>query len=75
MPDTPRPFGRTYTRAEIEAIEAQVHAVDPLLVEAADDQDIAMIRWHLSLDPIERLRGAWGMAEALGRFRVVGSGR
>jgi hypothetical protein len=47
---------------EYDRLRDLVEKADPLLVEAIDDVDVAMLQWGLSLLPWERLRAS---AEAL----------
>jgi hypothetical protein len=46
----------------------QVASLDPLLVEAADEVDLGLIRWSLSLSPVDRLRSCSRAAAALARL-------
>jgi hypothetical protein len=48
---------------------ARVREIDETLVLAAEDQDTELIRWYLSLDPVERLRRGVRNGEALARIR------
>lgn len=61
-----------YTPEALARVEARVRHADPLLLQAADEQDLDLLRWHLRLDPLERLRAAWDMAHALGQLRPQG---
>lgn len=47
----------------------QIRRLDPLLVEAADDVDLELLRWFQSLSPLERLRACSRATSTLGRFR------
>jgi hypothetical protein len=53
----------------VEQLYAHVRALDAELVLAAEEQDTELIRWYLTLDPIERLRRGVRNGEALGRLR------
>ena len=44
---------------------------DPLLVEAVDDVDLALLEWSLSLSPWERLEASSKSLRFLSAFRRV----
>jgi hypothetical protein len=46
----------------------QVARLDPLLVEAADEVDLGLLRWSLSLTPGDRLRSCSRAAAVLARL-------
>lgn len=63
------PVRRTPERyAELERVVAER---DPELVAAVAEVDWTLLRWSLSLSPLERLRAASRAASALTRLRHV----
>jgi hypothetical protein len=66
--------GGTYSGAVIEAVEEMVRRADPLLLEAAEDCDLGLIRWFLTLTPEERMRYAASTAHTLRSARPVSRG-
>lgn len=58
-------------RQAYDPIRAFVARVDPELVRAVDDVDVALLEWGLSLSPWERLRAASGALQTLSKFRRV----
>ena len=59
-----------YTRCvDLAKIRAAVAAVDPLLVKAADEVDVTLIRRTLAMSVRERLDVATRTTRALTRFR------
>ncbi|MFQ5667414.1 MAG: hypothetical protein ACE5I7_13435 [Candidatus Binatia bacterium] len=56
-----------------ERLRRQLEATDPLVVEAADEVDVALIDWALSLSPWERLRASSEALDFLSRFHRVTS--
>jgi hypothetical protein len=58
---------------EYERLCAVVERADPLLVQAVEDVDIALLQWGLSLSPWERLRASSGALRFLSTFHRVAS--
>lgn len=52
-----------------DELEQAISAVDPELVEAAREIDRTLLRWSLSLTPLERLRACSRTAATLARLR------
>jgi len=63
-----RRLGTPYSSDVVASMEKRVAEIDPLLLEAANDQDVTLIRWHLQQAPLDRLLASWQAASALGRF-------
>lgn len=55
--------------SEYDRLRNLLIAIDPLLVEAADDVDLTLIQWALSLTPWERLRASSETLAFLSSFR------
>ena len=56
----------------LRRLRALVFAADPLLLEAVDDVDRALVAWALALSPRERLRACTNAGRALyGRRRAA----
>ncbi|MCB9701150.1 MAG: hypothetical protein H6711_04620 [Myxococcales bacterium] len=53
----------------IAVIEARLAALDPDIVQASYEIDLSLLRWSLSLTPLERLRSCTRSARALARLR------
>jgi hypothetical protein len=58
---------------EYERLRALVERADPLLVQAVEDVDLALLQWGLSLSPWERLQASSGALRFLSTFRRVAS--
>jgi hypothetical protein len=56
------------TRAQIAELRRRLAQEDPLLLEAADEVDRELLRWMLSLTPLQRLDVASKASGALARF-------
>lgn len=50
-------------------LEQRLASIDPELVAAADEVDLSLLRWSLSLTPLERLRVCTRTADSLERLR------
>jgi hypothetical protein len=50
-----------------------MRSIDPLILAAAREVDVALIDWALSLSPTERLRACTRATAALGRFADAAS--
>lgn len=61
MPASPAPT--------VDELERAIAADDPELVEAAREIDRTLLRWSLSLTPLERLRACSQAAATLARLR------
>jgi hypothetical protein len=59
----------------LPGILEKVARLDPLLVEAAADVDIGLLRWSLSQTPRQRLRSCSRAAATLARLGRAASGR
>lgn len=53
----------------LEAIERDLAERDPELLAAVSEVDLSLVRWSLSLSPIERLRVCTRNTRALDRLR------
>ena len=53
----------------LEAIERDLAERDPELLAAVSEVDLSLVRWSLSLSPIERLRVCTRNARVLDRLR------
>jgi len=58
---------------QYERLCALVEKADPLLVQAVEDVDLALLRWGLSLSPWARLQASSGALRFLSTFRRVAS--
>ena len=58
---------------EYERLRALVEKADPLLVQAVEDVDLALLRWGLSLSPWERLQASSEALRFLSTFHRVAS--
>lgn len=59
-------------QAHLTRVEAvQLAEFDPLVLEAAQEVDGALLEWALSLSPRERLRACSNATSALGKFANV----
>ncbi|OGS01833.1 MAG: hypothetical protein A2V88_17880 [Elusimicrobia bacterium RBG_16_66_12] len=56
-------------KGEYDRLRNRLMATDPLLVEAADEVDAALLRWALALSPWERLRASAQALAFLSSFR------
>lgn len=54
---------------EPRALVASILRSDPLLLEAAEEVDLGLIRWFLGLSPFERLQACTNATRALGALR------
>ena len=60
---------KRFSPQQLRELRERVAAIDPLLVEAADDVDEALLDYSLSMRPLERLGFATRSAHGLARFR------
>lgn len=56
---------------DFERVRDLVERIDPSLVQAMDEIDVALLRWGLSLSPWERLRASSSALGLLSGFHRV----
>jgi len=56
-------------RTSLQRVEEELARRNPLLLAAADDVDVTLIDWALSLSPFDRLRACSRAAKALTGWR------
>ena len=56
-------------------LERSLAERDPELLAAADEVDVTLLRWSLSLSPLERLRACTKATRALERLRYASTQR
>lgn len=66
-PESPRPA----LPDAVAEVFARVAAIDPLLVEAADEVDLGLVRAALARSPLQRLRAARGFARMVRGLRLA----
>ena len=58
-------------RSRRKRIEEELAERDPVLLAAADEVDVSLLDWTLSLSPLDRLRVASRAIKALTRWQRV----
>ncbi|MCK6530061.1 hypothetical protein L6R50_21730 [Myxococcota bacterium] len=66
-PESPRPA----LPDAVAEVFARVAAIDPLLVEAADEVDLGLVRRSMLLTPRDRMRATYRSTSALTGYRRV----